>query len=61
MISRVTFLGHHMFGDPRKESADLGVDPWNASPAPPGAIADDANLIPGILRLEEFTVNQWPT
>ena len=50
-----------MFGDPRKESADLGVDTWNADPAPPGAIADDADLIPGILGLEELTVNQRPT
>ena len=61
MINSVTFLGHHIFGDPRKESADLGVDTWNADPALPGAIADDANLIPGILRLNELTVNQRPT
>ena len=49
-INSVTFLGHHIFGDPRKERADLGVDPWNANPALTGAIADDANLVKGILR-----------
>ena len=60
-INSVTFLGHHIFGDPRKESADLGVDPWNANPALTGAIADDANLVKGILRQEELVVNHGPT